>query len=222
MPNKNRIRHLKQYDDMSDEEFDEMWEERTLNSTPSKKLEDRISLKLEEFSKDYDIDDLKINDKETLRALIQAIIALEDYEQVMFQLREAGLTAENINMLDKVSKTMSDLRSDISRLQDDLKITRKIRKSEQETSVLNYLETLKTKAREFYESKMMYILCPKCNMLLATIWTLYPTENNQIKLICHREQEDGSFCGEEVVVYTKDLLENKGSNKPEMLPESIL
>lgn len=189
---------------------------------PSQELEKRINSKMDEFAKDYDLDDLKINDTLSLRALIQSIIALEDLEQLMFKIRSDGISGDNVILLDKIGKEMSSLRGDISRFQDDLKITRKIRKSEQETSVINYLETLKQKAREYYDQKMMYILCPKCNLLLATVWTLYPEERNKIELTCHRTLEDGSTCGEKIIVYTKDLLEAKGSNKPNQLPESIL
>lgn len=222
MPNKNRTRHLKQYKDMPDEEFDDLWEQKMLNIEPSKALEDRIEKKWKEFEVDYDIDDLKINDRESLRALIQAIISLEDYEQFTFQLRTEGLNSENINLMDKISKVMSDLRGNISRIQDDLKITRKIRRSEQETSVLSYLEGLKVKAREYYESKTMYVLCPKCSQLLSTVWFLYPDEKNELELTCHRTLDDGSLCGNKFIVTSKELFENKGTNKPESLPDSIL
>lgn len=222
LPNKNRVRNLKQYQDMPDEEFDEMWQQKVMNIAPSKALEDRIQKKFDEFAKDYDIDDLKINDKETLRALIQSILTLEDYEQMIFQLRTEGLTSENINFIDKISKVMADLRGGISRFQDDLKITRKTRKSEQETSVLTYIESLKEKAREFYQAKTIYILCPKCKMLLGTVWCQYPENKNKVELFCGRHLDNGETCGERVVVYTKGMLNTKGSNDPDMLPDSLL
>lgn len=219
---KEQVKRLKQYRDMTDEEFDEAWELKAFNTAQSEILEKRIQAKWEEFEKDYDIDDLKINDRESLRGLIQAIIALEDYEQFTFQMRTSGLTAENINLMDKVGKVMSDLRNSISKYQDDLKITRKIRRSEQETSVLNYLEELKKKAREYYESKMMYVLCPKCNMLLSTVWFLYPNESNTLELTCHRTLDDGSLCGHKFTVNSQDLIANRGTNKEQNLPDSLL
>lgn len=222
LPHKERDRHLKQYAGMTDEEYDKIWEKKNQIIQPSLELEKRINEKMEDFARDYDLDDLKINDTLTLRALIQALISLEDLEQSMFQLRAEGLTGGNIIMLDKLGKEMSQLRGDITNFQNDLKITRKIRKSEQETSVLNLIETLKVKAREYYQAKMMYIVCPRCSMLLSTIWTLYPEQKNKIELICDRTLDDGSKCGEKVVVYTKDLLESKGTNKQEVLPESLL
>lgn len=68
----------------------------------------------------------------------------------------------------------------------------------------------------------MYILCDKCNLILATIWVLYPEQDNVIKLTCHRQLEDGSYCGNVVKVSTKELLKTKGSNKPQQLPETLL
>jgi hypothetical protein len=116
---------------------------------------------------------------------------------------------------------MTDLRSDISKLQDDLKITRKLRKSEKEQTVVSFIFNIQNKAQEFYEQKMSYIFCPKCNMLLGTIWTLYPDEErNKIKLVCNRKTEEGEICGTVVMVGTKELLENRSTNKKD-IPEAI-
>lgn len=219
---KRRIRNLAQYKDLTDEEFDEVWKEKLLGIAPSAAFEERITAKMADFAEDYDLDDLKINDKEALRALVQAIIALEDYEQHLFELRAGGVGIENLTEIDKLQRAMSDLRSDISRLQADLNITRKIRQSDRESSVIAYIDSLREKAREFYESRMMYIVCPKCNMLLGTLWTLYPDEpKNKIHLVCNRILDNGEKCGEKLTVTTTEMVE-KGSNKPEVLPESML
>lgn len=220
---KNRIRNLKQYKDLSDEEFDEVWKEKLLGIAPSAAFEERIEDKMKQFAEDYDLNDLKINDKEALRALIQALIALEDYEQFLFELRAGGVGIENLTTIDKIQKASSDLRSDIGKLQTDLNITRKIRQSDKESSVVAYIDSLREKARTFYESRMMYILCPKCNMLLGTIWTLYPTEpKNKIHLVCNRILDSGEKCGEKVTVSTQELLDKRGTNKSDALPESML
>jgi hypothetical protein len=218
---KHRMRNLRQYKDLSDEEFEERMAQKQLDAEPSKDFEDRIKKKLETFEQDYDLSDLKINDKEILRALIQCIISLEDYEQVMYKLKKE-VTFDNLQIIDKISKAMSDLRSDISKMQDDLKITRRTRKSDQEASVIAYIDSLKLKAKEYYESRMSYIYCDECNMLLATIWTLYPEENNKIELTCHRELQDGSRCGHKVRITTKELLAKRGTNNKEIMPEAML
>lgn len=218
---KNRFRNLKQYKDLTDDEFDERMAQKQLDAEPSKDFEDRIKKKLSTFEEDYDLSDLKINDREILRALIQALISLEDYEQVMYKLKKE-VTIENLMLIDKISKTMSDLRSDISKMQDDLKITRRTRKSDQEASVIAYIDSLKAKAKEFYESRQSYVFCPECKSLLATVWTLYPEENNRMEFICHRELQDGSRCGTKVRVTSKELLAKRGTNNTQIMPESML
>lgn len=217
-----RMRNLKQYKDLSDDEFNEVMDNKREEVVDtSADYEVRIEDKLKQFEEDYDLSDLKINDKEILRALVQAILSLEDYEQEVYKFRSMGITANNLEAIETITKTMTQLRGDISKMQDDLKITRKIRKSDQEASVIAYIDSLKQKAKEFYEAKMQYIFCPNCNMLLATVWTLYPTEDNILKLVCKRELSDGNICNTSFTVNTKELLENKGTNKPEIMPDSM-
>ena len=216
-----RQRNLPQYKKLTDDDFEELMLKKEQDVAPSQDFERRISLKMSKFESDYDLTDLKVNDMETLRALIQALISLEDYEQIVYKLRQDGLTVDNILKLDKVNKVMSDLRSDISNLQDDLKITRKIRKSDVETSVINYIDSLKEKAKKFHELKEAYIFCPKCDMLLSTIWSLYPEQNNKVELVCKRPLDNGGVCGNIVKVTTRQLLESKGTNKREILPDSM-
>lgn len=217
-----RTKNLKQYRDLSPEDFENLLAQKALGLEVSEAFEKRIQKKLDEFEKDYDLSDLKINDRETLRALIQTIISLEDYEQYLYKIRSEGLSGNALASLEKLHKAMSDLRGDISKLQNDLNITRKVRKSDQDVSVMAYIDTLKDKAKRFYESKMGYCFC-ECGMLLATIWTLYPEEEkNKLALVCHRILADGTECGKKTIVNTKELLNNRGSNSKEITPESML
>jgi hypothetical protein len=218
----SRMRNLAQYRDLSDEEFDEVITKKSMGIEQSKGFEDRISRKLQEFENDYDLSDMKINDMDTLRALIQAQISLEDYEQHQYKLRSDGITDEMIYASEKLSKIMSDLRADISKFQQDLNITRKVRKSDKELSTIAYLSNLQAQAKKYYEQKMQYIFC-ECGMLLGTIWTQYPhEERNKIHLVCNRKFPDGTICGKKTTVQTTELLKNRGTNKREVTPESFL
>lgn len=218
---KARIRNLTQYRNLSDEEFDEMWDRKIIGIAQNSEFENRIQRKLDEFSGDYDIDDLKINDKISLRHLVQAIIALEDLEQINYSIRSKGFDPSKIIENRELSNQMSLLRSDISKIQTDLGITRKARKGDKDETVISELERLKQKAREFYEQRMFYIYCPKCNTLLSTAWFLYPDEkNNKIQLICAREKDDGNICGTKFTIGTKELLERRGFNS-DNVPEGL-
>ena len=220
-PDRRKIRKLKQYKDLTDDQFNDIMDKKVLAVAPVKAYEDRIERKLKQFENDYDLSDMKINDMETLRALVQAILTLEDLEQYTFSLRSEGISFDNLTLLDKVGQQMSKLRADISKMQEDLQITRKIRKADEEGSVVNFLEDLKEKAKRFYEQKMSYIFCPKCNMLVATIWVLWPDGNNKLQFICNRKLDEGAKCGHKFVVTTSELKHNRGTNKPEVLPESM-
>jgi len=220
-PDRRKIRKLKQYKDLTDDQFNDIMDRKILAVAPVKAYEDRIERKLKQFQDDYDLSDMKINDMETLRALVQAILTLEDFEQYTFSLRSGGISFDNLTLLDKVGQQMSKLRADISKMQEDLQITRKIRKADEEGSVVNFLEDLKEKAKRFYEQKMSYIFCPKCNMLVATIWVLWPDGNNKLQFICNRKLDEGAKCGHKFVVTTSELKHNRGTNKPEVLPESM-
>ena len=222
--NPRKLRNLPQYRDLSDDEFQkviEAMQEKDLGLGASKIFEKRIEEKLAKFEEDYDLSDLKVNDREVLRGLVQSIISLEDFEQMLFSVRESGISPDSLLVIDKLQKAMSDLRKDISNMQNDLAITRKHRRSDQETSVLAYIDSLKEKARKFAEARMAFIICPKCSTLLMTNWSLYPNAANKISLVCMQKDKDGVPCNTKFTVMTKEMLENKQSNRPEVLPQSL-
>lgn len=221
---KKRLRNLPQYKDMPDEELDELIESKILNITRHEGFERRIEEQIEKFGKDYDLDNLKINDMLTLRALAQAYIKLEDFENYDYALRtNEELKLDDMLDMDKLNNIMSKLRGDISKMQDDLRMTRKARKGDTEETVLSELERLKKLAEEYYEERMFYVWCPKCKMLLFTGWFLFPEEKlNKIQLKCNRKipitDEEFKICGEKVVITSMELLKKRGVNIDE-IPE---
>ena len=222
VPSKTKMRNLRQYKNMTDEEFDDYWGKHIVGVSTSQAFEDRIAHRIESFGEDYDLDDLKANDLLTLRALAQAYITLEDYENMFYNLRESeGINMNAILELEKLGNAMSKIRSDISAMQNDLGITRKLRKTDQELSLQSDLDIIHKKAKEFYEHKMFYYICQKCNMLLATAWYLYPNEpRNKMQLICNRviDKDTGEICGEKLIISSADMLKLKGNNS-EIVPE---
>lgn len=218
---KNRYRNLVQYRNMTDPQFDEFWDKMSQGIEASANYEKRIAHKLDDFARDYDIDGLKINDMLTLRALAQAYITLEDYEAYSFSVREKGISLEYMIEIEKMNSIMSSLRKDISNMQTDLNITRKVRKSDKEASVIGELERLKQAAKVFYKEKMFYVWCPKCKMLLFTGWFHYPeNKTNKLQLSCDRILDNGDKCGEKLQISSKDLLENRGVNIDD-IPETL-
>jgi len=204
---KKRLRSLKQYKNLSDEEFEEIYLAIKDKHLKNAIFERRIKEKITEFEQDYDISDLKMNDKLTLRALIQAMLALEDYEQASYKLQRSLLKDKDeqveadIATLEKISKIMNSLRTDISRMQEDLKITRKTRKGDREESVAAYIENVKDRAKKFFESRVARVFCPNCKTLIGTVWVLYPKENeNRFWFYCKR-------CDKKLIITYPQLME---------------
>jgi hypothetical protein len=203
---KTKVRNLSQFKKMTDDEFEEYWSNRTSDIVVDAEFETRIKSKIDDFAEDYDLGDLKSNDKLVLRALAQAYITLEDLEKYSYVHRLDGLSdSSSVSELEKLNNVMSNLRKDISNMQGDLKITRKVRKGDKEESVINYIEDLKVKAKKFYAEKLFYIFCPKCSMLVSTTWFLWPEEFNKLSFHCKR-------CNEKFSVHSQELLDKKGVN----------
>ena len=216
---RQQVRNLKQYKDLSEEEFEEVYLELVAGETSTKDFEERINHKIDDFAKDYDLSDLKINDLLTLRALAQAYITLEDFERYSFKLRQKGLDEIDVVRLEKINKILGDLRRDISNLQNDLKITRRIRKGDQEESVINFIESLKRKARTFYYAKMRPVVCPECKTWIASVWALYPDDKqSKVRFHCHRRFPDGTTCKGKVEVDINELYRLKPTD---YLPENV-
>ena len=186
LPDKRKYRNLKQYKDLSDEEFDKLWaeKERELELSPEI-LEQLVIKKIEELGEDYDLEDMKANDMVQLRALALAMIQLEDLEKIAWQTRQ-DINTQSVQVLEKINRSISTLREDISKISNDLQLTRKIRKQSRETSVINAIDDLRSKARQFYKERMLYVFCPECKMLIATAWLMYSDEDNKLKLKCER------------------------------------
>jgi RNase P subunit RPR2 len=220
---RRRFRGLKQFKGMSDEEFNDYWDSKEIEIDIEKSRDDfenRIEEKIAGFEIDYDLSDMKFNDRETLRGLCQALIQLEDLEQAGYALREGGVSFDNLTLLDKLAQQMSRTRLDMLKMQEDLKISRKVRTSDKNLGTISELEDLKRKAKIFYEQKMRYIFCPKCNMLLATAWFLFNDADNTLRLECQRVLDTGEKCGHVFDVKSKDIIK-KGSNRPEIMPEAM-
>lgn len=226
--NPKSLRNLPQYRNLDDKEFQIFMEERELEEEDlenfEEMFEEETQKKIEELSKDYDLSDMKSNDLLLIRALAQSLLALEHYEYLAYSKRQ-DLKLQNIGEVEKLQKMISDLRSDISRQQADLKISRKIRKGDDREDVIQKIQTLTEKANIFFKEKMAFIICPECDLLLATVWVQYPEVNNELTFICNRKKggrESEVLCNHKFTITSKELWKQKAvTNKPEVLPEAI-
>ncbi len=203
---RKQLRNLRQYADLTDEEFDAMFEDMDLEEVDEAKLEEDIENRMSDFSDDYDLSDMKINDRIVLRNLIVSMISLEALEIQFVGLRER-LGDANILLIDRISGVMSRLRGDISKMQGDLKLTRKIRKEGGEENFMTWLQKTREKAEKFYRRKHLYIFCPNCRRLLATVWLLYPDADQEFHFTCGNEE-----CKHSDEIYLKHLYETDNKN----------
>ena len=205
-PTRKKLRNLKQFVDLSDEEFEEHFQ-RILEGAKAEdgaELEEQIAEKLSEFGEDYDLSDMKINDRLVLRNLIVSVISLEELEQTFSSLR-TKISDSNILLLDRLSSIMTRLRKDISDMQNDLKLTRKLRKEGREETFIAWLDKLKNYAEEFYHEKSLSIFCKNCRRFLASVWLLYPEEENTLSVRCGN-------CGTELSEALNPLYETHNRN----------
>jgi len=220
-PNRNIYRSLRQYKDLSDEEFEEEYSRIISGIKKDEIVEEKFNRLMAQFQEEYDLSEMLPNDRVVLKNLINAMIQLNDYDAMVTRLSREGVDT-NITVVEKLSNICKTLRNDISQMQTDLKITRRTRKSEKEQSLIAYHEELKKKAAQFYEQKMHYIFCENCGTLLATVWWLYPNNKTEkITVHCHRELEDGKVCNFRKEYNAKEIMEMGGSNKLENMPESL-
>ncbi len=203
---KKQLRNLRQYADMTDEEFEEMFESLKEEELDEAALEAEIEKGLSDFEDDYDLSDMKINDRIVLRNLVISMISLEALEK-LFVVQRENLNDANILLMDRTSGVMSKLRHDISDMQSDLKLTRRIRKEGREESFMSWLENTREKAEKFYKRKHLYVFCSNCRRLLATIWLLYPDADQEFHFTCGNEE-----CKHSGEVYLKYLYETDNKN----------
>lgn len=170
---------------------------------------------LEQFDKDYDLSDMNANDELSLDSLAKIFVRLEKYEERLDD-------ADSVTEIDKLTRITERLRNDASKIQTDLGITRRQRKSEKEANLQTYIDDIKYRAAVMLAERLSYVYCPECHMLLACAWFLYPDEEeNVLRLRCDRTLDDtGKKCGNVFTVTSQELRDNKNKNpgNEEVLP----
>lgn len=193
-----QLRNLPQYKGMTDEEL-----EKVRHTIAHGNVEERIEKIIVSFEKDYDLIDMAANDLLSLQELAKIFVLLEDIAE---ELRKE-LKKEHTDWLvfEKINRVSNQLRDDASKLQRDLGITRKVRQDSGSQSVVEFIEDLKKRAKHFLVERLFEVYCPKCKMLLAKVWFLYPGGNNRMRLQCGK-------CHHKFSVVSQDLLANRNKN----------
>lgn len=165
--------------------------------------------KKKQILRDYQVTDLNSSDEEALDKLASAYVTLERIEKNIDRLLEfLDQDPENqdyIQGLSRLNDAASKLRSDISRFQNDLGITRKQRNQDSEEDVVNHILKIKKAARKFAQYRTTLVFCTECNNLIGMVWFKYPKQKgNQAKFVCEK-------CKTQVSVHP---LNTKGGKYP--------
>jgi len=181
-----QIKNLPQYRGLNEEEL-----EKVLYKIHHGDAIERADGIIERFEIDYDLSEMTANDKLSLLELARIFVMLEDIEASL----QEELNSDNTDWtnFERINRVSSKLREDASRFQRDLNITRKARQDTGGQSVVDFIEDIKKRATKFLDKSLSRIYCPKCKMLLAKTWLLYPNESNEFRLVCGRKGCGYSF-----------------------------
>ena len=196
-----QLRNLPQYKEYTDEQLDLVAYQVEHGGDFEGKVEDV----LESFKRDYDLSNMSINDTISLAGLARLFVMIEETDDQISE--EINNDDTDWGMVGAMNRTATKFREDASRMQSDLNITRKARQGDEGQNVVDFLEDLKSRAKNFLKDRLSEVYCPKCNMLLAKVWCLYPDEDNVLHVVCGR---DG--CGYKFEVTSKYMTEHANKN----------
>jgi hypothetical protein len=155
----------------------------------------RYNEKLKNLQTEYGIDMNNSNDAEMLKSLARHIIQSEIVSDqiITLQLSEE-IDTRTLKNLGDYQRTVV---ATITDLQEKLGIGRKQRKEKQVDSVPQFIELVRSRAREVWNRSTFPIRCEKCEIELARVWLNFPDN----AAVVHMEIECEK-CKERVV-YTR-------------------
>lgn len=198
-----RLRNLRPYKDMTDEEISESYLEKrrldTIKGEAPKKdsdepkdtaYEKRFHDKLDLFKGEFAVDMNDSNDAMLLVLLVRHSLQLEDLDKKI-QREMGGDDSRNLKNLGDVQRSLV---TSINELQKNLGISRQTRKEEQSDDIPKWISETRRKALDYWQRKTIPISCEKCHIELARVWINFAELANrfEIELECQH-------CGEKVV-----------------------
>lgn len=193
---------------MTDEEFDQVWEDYNVQED-GQDIELRIEEVMNEFSLNYDLRDMNANDTLSLRELAKTFVLLDNLGKIEQRLLEDGAIAQ----LRAVSSIKKEYLENASSLQKLLNIQRQQRQNETGENLADYLPSILKRADVFLGDRLAYIYCPECKMLCANTWFTDWQVYNQLIITCPRPD-----CNKRFEVSSQYLAEHNNKNIEGVLP----
>lgn len=136
--------------------------------------------KLKLLQKEYSVDMNNANDAESLKSLVRHMIQLEEIDKQIRKFYESKST--NTKGLKDLGDYQRSIQTSITALQEQLGISRKVRKEKNVDDVPKYIENLQNLAMDFLNKKTTIIRCEKDSIELARFWINFPNLNNHMTL----------------------------------------
>jgi hypothetical protein len=150
------------------------------NAEDDTEYEELFTQKLETLQKEYGVDMNNANDAEMLRSLVQHSIQKDVVNKQIIKLqREDELDTRTLKNLGDYQKGLVDT---INNLQEKLGINRKQRKEKQVESIPQFVELVRSRAREVWDRETVSIRCENCEITLATYWLNFPLNATVVKM----------------------------------------
>jgi hypothetical protein len=159
------------------------------------KYEEDFNSKLEYLKNEYGVDMNNSNDAEMLRTLVQQMIQKDIVNLQINKLqREDELDTRTLVNLGVYQK---GLVTTISDLQEKLGINRRQRKEKQVDSIPQFVELVRSRARDVWQRSTHPIRCESCEIELSRYWLNFPEKTRAVnfEIECWK-------CGE-LVVYAR-------------------
>jgi hypothetical protein len=205
-----KIKNLKMFKNMSDDEIQEYFKNRT-PKTPLKPPErpalpedpevaaqleyDRAEYErkyksyLQRYRREYDADMNDANDVQALEALVRFVIQVEVIDESIRKLQ----TSKDVDSrtLKNLGDFQRSVQMSINELQDRLGISRKSRKDRQADDFPAYVKQIQEKAVTFWKRQTKPVTCQKCQIELARFWLNFPDNVDvaHFEIVCEKCRE---------------------------------
>lgn len=134
---------------------------------PKTEFDIRFEEKLEEYRKNYRVDELNdANDRTLLHIMIKTELMIEDLQSGIRELMTEDIM-QSAGDLKKLSDLLRDSTNTITTLQKTLAIDRKTRKDEESSNVIDYINSLRRAASDFVDERLVKMYCPTCNVMVG-------------------------------------------------------
>jgi len=165
--------------------------------------------RLEAYRKTYEIDEFtNPNDVANLHVIIANQQLIDKFQDAVDAIMEDEDFVDRIGDIKKLQDTRQNLIEQNMSIERILGIDRKSRKKDTQESVADYIQFLKTSAKEFLEQQLITVSCPQCKILLGRILPVHEHTEFDVSFQCSQCKRYGTATRKERDIFF-DLKEKR-------------